>query len=301
MTWSEANASSGREPCDRGAGGISHCNGTQFVCNNGTVSGSRKICSSLSIPGLRNFVFSRRTHQATVPAIPSQPKPAPTNSGHAGFKNCRQFFATTPPSLSRAKLRELCYDNFAILHSGETKTPVFVAERLNRDGLTAGENIPRSDDFFADSRLPANERAELDDYANSGYDRGHQSPARDQNSATAMAQSFSLANVVPQAPKNNSHAWASIESATRKYVMRAHGDVFVITGPVFAPSPATIGRNRVAVPSFLFKLVYDPSTNRAWAHWLENNDDARVGRPITYEALSQRIGVALLPGIRPEM
>ena len=45
-----------------------------------------------------------------------------------------------------------------------------------------------------------------------------------------MAQSFSLANIVPQAPMNNRKAWAGIERATRKYVMRAAGDVFVITG-----------------------------------------------------------------------
>ena len=47
-----------------------------------------------------------------------------------------------------------------------------------------------------------------------------------------MAQSFSLANIVPQAPMNNRKAWAGIERATRKYVMRAAGDVFVITGSV---------------------------------------------------------------------
>ncbi|MGD7165039.1 DNA/RNA non-specific endonuclease, partial [Ralstonia pseudosolanacearum] len=32
-----------------------------------------------------------------------------------------------------------------------------------------------------------------------------------------------------------SEAWAGIEKATRKYVLRAHGDVYVITGPVFVP------------------------------------------------------------------
>ena len=35
----------GRQPCDRGAGGISHCQGDRFVCNNGTISRSTKICN----------------------------------------------------------------------------------------------------------------------------------------------------------------------------------------------------------------------------------------------------------------
>jgi hypothetical protein len=39
----EAN---GRMPCDRGAGGIAYCIGDKFVCNDGRISGSKKICDS---------------------------------------------------------------------------------------------------------------------------------------------------------------------------------------------------------------------------------------------------------------
>ncbi len=69
--------------------------------------------------------------------------------------------------------------------------------------------------------------------------------------------------MVPQNPINSQKAWANIEKVTRKYVMCAAGDVFVITGPVFDGIPPTIGANRVWVPQHLFKLVYDSSTNRA--------------------------------------
>lgn len=45
----------------------------------------------------------------------------------------------------RPKLRELCYEAFSILHSGETKTPVYVAQRLNRRSIEdADESGPRS-------------------------------------------------------------------------------------------------------------------------------------------------------------
>lgn len=41
----DANArGGGRQPCDRGAGGISHCKDGKFVCNNGAVSRSKKTC-----------------------------------------------------------------------------------------------------------------------------------------------------------------------------------------------------------------------------------------------------------------
>jgi hypothetical protein len=34
----------GRQPCDRGAGGVAYCVGEKFRCNNGKISGSKKIC-----------------------------------------------------------------------------------------------------------------------------------------------------------------------------------------------------------------------------------------------------------------
>lgn len=47
-------------------------------------------------------------------------------SGHpTRFAQCPQFFVDgKPPAIpARPKLRELCYEAFAILHSGETRTP----------------------------------------------------------------------------------------------------------------------------------------------------------------------------------
>ena len=122
-------------------------------------------------------------------------------------------------------------------------------------------------------------------------------PAGDMPTPTAMAQSFSLANMVPQNPKQNSGPWAKIEKDTRQYALRAKGDVFVITGPVFAPGAQTIGANQVAVPTHLFKLVYDANTGRAWAHWQQNADSARAGPPISYGELVQRVGMELLAGV----
>ena len=225
---------------------------------------------------------------------------------HAGedFASCPQFFANAKPPVvaARPANRALCYDAFAILHSGESKTPVFVAEKLNRAAV-ADANEKRTNRFFADARLRSVERATLEDYKNSGYDRGHLAPAGDMPTAQAMAQSFSLANMVPQAPEHNRGVWAkSVEMATRNYVRRADGDVYVITGPVYVPSIAqspSIGPGRVRVPKYLFKLVYDQSRNRAWAFWHENNDATRASRPIGYGELVKRTGVEFLPGVRP--
>ena len=114
----------------------------------------------------------------------------------AGFSDCPQFFAGGKPPIvqPRPKLRGICYDSFAILHSGETKTPVFVAERLNRAAV-ADADEKRTNRFFEDARLPSAERARLDDYKGSGYSRGHMAPAGDMPTAQAM-DSWVMARMV---------------------------------------------------------------------------------------------------------
>lgn len=224
---------------------------------------------------------------------------------HGTFDACLEFFpGRTPPRIadrSPRDTRELCFDAFAVLHSGQSRTPVYAVERINRARLRAADDEARTDRFYEEARLPQRERARLDDYRGSGYDRGHMAPAADMPSARAMAQSFSLANMVPQAPRNNRGPWARrVEKATRQYALRAKGDIYVFTGPVFANKPVrTIGQQRVWVPSHLYKLVYDPATNRAWAHWIENRDNASATRPIPYAELVRRVGIEFLPGVRP--
>lgn len=194
-------------------------------------------------------------------------------------------------------LRELCFDSFAVLHSGESKTAVYVVEKLNRARIQDAGDENRTDRFYPEARLPSKERATLDDYKGSGYDRGHMAPAADMPNPNAMAQSFSLANMVPQAPENNRGIWAkNIEKPVRQYAMRADGDVFVFTGPVFKDKPAkVIGPGKVWVPTHLFKLVYDQQTRKSWAYWVENKDDARMGEPISYQELVARTGIEFLP------
>ena len=221
-------------------------------------------------------------------------------AGHAlQFAQCPEFFpARRAPSLQiQANERELCFSNFAVLHNGATKTPVFVAERLNRQALLEGEGLKRTNKFYADARLPRSERAELDDYKHSGYSRGHMAPAGDMSSAEGMAQSFSLANMVPQNQVHNSGAWSQAEQATRKYALRAKGDVYVFTGPIFAPNAPTIGAGKVAVPEYLFKLVYDASTSKSWVYWQANSAETRMGPPISYDEFTRRTGMPLLAGL----
>lgn len=165
------------------------------------------------------------------------------------FLKCSQFFAKAKPPVikSQPKLHALCFDAFAILHSGVRKTSVYVAQKLSRKSI-ADADEKRQDNFYQEGCLPYEERATLDDYKHSGWSRGHMAPAGDMPTPSAMAQSFSLANMVPQAIKHNGGAWTNtVEKATRHYAARARGNLYVITGPVF-DSNLTIGPSSAFLP-----------------------------------------------------
>ena len=243
-----------------------------------------------------------------------------THSSQASgnFDSCQAQFANSKPPVIKdmqgRQARALCFSGFAVMHSGNTKTPIYVAEVLNRTRIQNAKGEERTNKFFADARLPKSERANLIDYSGSGFDRGHNSPAGDAETPDGMAQSFSLANMMPQAPENNRGAWAKIEKSTRKYAERARGNVYVVTGsillpgqcPSFDPKAFKVDEdckihNTVTVPSHIFKLVYDISTNRAWAHWISNTNEARISAPISYDELVKRTGIEFLPGVVPNV
>jgi endonuclease G len=210
-------------------------------------------------------------------------------SALALFDDCKDLFPDQRIPTTHQVGRDLCFDSFAIYYSPQDKKPIYVAEKLNREQLLA-PHPRRSKQFYEETRLPFSERALLSDYRGSGYDRGHNAPAGDMSNERAMAQSFSLANMMPQARQNNQGIWAkNVEEPTRHYAKRAVGDIYVFTGS--SGNQGSIGKGHVTIPSHLYKLVYDPSKNTAWAYWIENTNDALMTPPISYTELINKTGI----------
>ena len=218
------------------------------------------------------------------------------------FRDCGQNFykATAPDYLEQKLLNNsvpLCFNGFATLYSGLSKTPLWSAEHLTRDRLSQAENIPREDSFHPESRLPSSMRAQLSDYKGSGYDRGHLAPNGDMANVKQQYDSFSLANIIPQSPENNRYLWRNIESVTR-YLTKKHGEVYVVTGVVFKGRKISQLNNRVLIPTHVFKAVYIPSTGQAGVYYAPNDDSERV-EIISIDELALRSGIDAFPSIAP--
>ena len=177
------------------------------------------------------------------------------------------------PELAAAT-RQLCYSEFGVMHSGVTRTALWSAEHLAPSQLEAAEGLDRDNKFHPEPRLPRGQRAELSDYARSGFDRGHMAPNGDMPDRDSQYDSFSLANMVPQDGENNRHLWAAIEGAVRKLAKR-DGELYVVTGPAFLGSDLKrVGK--VLVPTHLYKLVWDPRRKAGAAWFVENTADAKA-------------------------
>lgn len=145
------------------------------------------------------------------------------------------------------------------------------------------------------------------DYERSGFDRGHQAPSNDFKSLTELMQdTFFYSNVVPQVGKGfNRGIRKQLEALVRQLAI-SRGEIFVITGPVYQEGKvvkirddadacgtklklrklpkSAIGGN-VAVPAALYKIIYDPKSNRLNAYVLPNIDHREVqntGRDLDY-------------------
>ena len=207
-----------------------------------------------------------------------------------------QFYRDVPPLLTKESLKKdsyaLCFNDFNVMYSGISKTPLWSAEYLTPDRLSI--KIKREDSFHEETRVPLAHRALLADYRGSGYDRGHMAPNGDMNNTAAQHDSFSLANMVPQSPKNNQEAWRKLEEAVRSIVTKQHKDAYVVTGPIFeAKSLKTIGSG-VIVPTAVYKAVYLPKQGIIGAYYAPKNDSLQV-KVVSICYLEEKLGINLFP------
>tara|TARA_R110002072_G_scaffold62303_2_gene156096 strand:- start:13797 stop:14615 length:819 start_codon:yes stop_codon:yes gene_type:complete len=114
--------------------------------------------------------------------------------------------------------------------------------------------------------------ADWRNYRGSGYDRGHLCPAGDRRfSYEAYAETFLTSNASPQDSKFNAGVWNRLEIQIRQWVPKT-GELFIITGGVLKDGLNTIGKDKVSIPEYFFKVVvgYDDTIPKAIGFLIPN-------------------------------
>lgn len=228
------------------------------------------------------------------------------------LRNCGEFTKYGPPVTMQPSqntgTRFLCRKGYSIQHSAITKGALWAAEHVRAEQI--GPLIKKSQANIPDPDLPEKERASLDDYADSGFDKGQFASAANFNQdEQALKETYYLSNVAPEEISHNRVIWSEIESYVRRIALNRKHGLFVVTGPVHAikngiyvtsttasacPSvkvkpkcaesfekKATIGKKKVFVPEAYYKVILDPENQKAIAFVVPNmelsgNTDIKV-------------------------
>jgi len=146
------------------------------------------------------------------------------------------------------------HTGYSFLYHEEFEQASWVAYELTKE--ETNKTVERTNKFIQDSKVITG-TANDNDYSGSGYDRGHLAPASDMGwSATVMAESFYYSNISPQNPSFNRGIWKKLEEQVRTWAIE-NNSIFIVTGPVLTKGLTTIGANKVAVPTYFFKVILD--------------------------------------------
>jgi endonuclease G, mitochondrial len=178
-------------------------------------------------------------------------------------KACEAYVPFGQPKVSNQDTTLICRQAYFLEHDNKAKIPEWVAYVLSPDKATGCEK--RLSAFKSDRYLPADKRAEVKDYAKSGYDMGHIANSADMSWNSDIArQSFILSNMTPQMPGFNRGIWKRLEDQTRAWAIERSHNILIYAGPIYdRKQDKTIGTNMVTVPNSFYKILIDLDSKEA--------------------------------------
>jgi len=107
--------------------------------------------------------------------------------------------------------------NIPIAYSKTNEQAFWVYYQLTPENINGTQD--RTDDYRSDPSISTCS-ASLNDYENSGYDRGHLCPVAEmKQNKIAMSETFFLSNMSPQPPSFNSGLWSMLEAKVREWAL----------------------------------------------------------------------------------
>lgn len=168
------------------------------------------------------------------------------------------------------------------------KNPLYVTYHLSKGGGPCNRET-EGFTFKIDGCKPC---AKTSDYTNSGFEKGHLANAEDfAFSCKKEELTFRYYNCVPQTFELNHGEWLQWEDSIRK--ISKTKKIFIIAGSIFGKK--TIGKSKVRVPTFCYKILVDPKTKKTIKCLLFPNDNSGSVTEISLTALKKKLGYPLLP------
>ena len=170
-------------------------------------------------------------------------------------QNCQAHAPYGFPQTQRP-LQPLCQQAYLVGYDAAAKLPNYVMYELlpqNALGCVARTNAFAPNQFVPNGARP-------DDYAGTGYDKGHMAPDGDLSWDTQVEfESFLMTNMSPQAGSLNRGIWKLLETSVRGWSVQRNQSYTVIAGGLYGAGDKTIGKG-VVVPHGFYKIVINNQT-----------------------------------------
>ena len=151
----------------------------------------------------------------------------------------------------------ICREAYLVAYDAPVKIPVYVAYTLLPQNALGC--FPRTNAFVADQSVPGGARP--DDYAGTGYDKGHAAPDGDLSWTQQVEyESFLMTNMYPQHGSLNRGIWKLLETSVRGWAVQRNQSFTIFVGAFYGQGDPTIG-NGVIVPHGYYKIVINNQTH----------------------------------------
>jgi endonuclease G len=189
---------------------------------------------------------------------------------------------------SQRQALPICREAYFVAYDAPVKVPVYVSYTLMPQNAIGC--WPRTNAFVADASLNGT-GAKPDDYAGTGYDKGHAAPDGDLSwSQIVEYESFLMTNMYPQHGSLNRGIWKLLETSIRGWAVQLNQPFTIYVGALYGNGDEYIG-NGVIVPHGYYKIVINNSTGQM-AGWLfpHTKPYVNLGNDLTkYRAMISQI------------
>ncbi len=205
----------------------------------------------------------------------------------------RKSFDFLPSSTTNQIIK---HDYYTLSYSEKHEQAEWVAYELKKSYVRSSDF--KRPYFIADSKVKTGS-ADWRNYKKSGYDKGHLCPAGDMKFAiNAYNDTFFTSNISPQIHDFNGGIWNRLEQKTRYWATKYDG-IYVITGGILNPSLQTIGKEKVSVPNYFYKILLDYSNGEykmiAFLVPSKKSDKALYNFVVSVDSLEKMTGIDFFP------
>ena len=190
--------------------------------------------------------------------------------------------------------QEVCFKEYSVLYNYSYKIPMVSSEHLTAQEVAESETIGRKNSFHVESTIPVPYESKPKDYAHTGYDLGHMTPAGDMGNYSTEFETFSLSNMTPQNPKLNRVTWRKIENIVRTDAKK-YNEVYVVTGSIVNDQSKVL-TDGIKIPDDIFKAIYIPST-KSTSVFVAPNDSSETYKILTLSQFEQQYKINPFPSL----